>query len=131
MSDSSEIDDHDQSTLPESQNIVILHGPDGSTWYVVAEVAGVTNAEIVAGLLRSARIPVYLYREAAGSSALPLTVGLLGSVTVAVPEIYYAEALALLDADSDQDGDTSLDELEDGQLSEDDDPSEDDQPGGL
>lgn len=80
---------------------MILHGPDDSVWYVVAEAAGMTNAEVVAGLLRSASIPVYLYREAAGSSALALTVGLLGSVNVAVPEAYYAEALALLDADDD------------------------------
>ncbi len=101
------MDDHDEKgtydlpEAPDPQHAMILHGPDGSIWYVVAEVGGLVNAEVIAGLLRAARIPVYLYREAAGSSALPLTVGMLGAVTVAVPEIYYAEALALLDAEND------------------------------
>ena len=57
------------------------------------------TAEIPAGLLRTASIPVFLFREAAGSSAIPLSYGLLGGVDVAVPEAYYAEASALLDDD--------------------------------
>lgn len=39
-----------------------------------------------------------LLREAAGS-VIPLTVGRLGGVEVIVPEAYYLEARALLDAD--------------------------------
>lgn len=73
-------------------------GPDNQAWYVVAHAADIASAEAVAGLLRSARIPVFLFREAAGTSAIPLSYGLLGGVDVAVPEIYYAEALALLEA---------------------------------
>jgi hypothetical protein len=76
-------------------------GPDQKTWYVVAYAVSMTDAEIPAGLLRSAGIPVFLFREAAGSSAIPVSVGLLGGVRVAVPEAYYAEAMALLDFEDD------------------------------
>ena len=69
-------------------------------WYVVAYASDMTTAAIPAGLLRTAGIPVYLSREAAGSSAIPLTVGLLGGVDVAVPEAYYEEARALLDPEA-------------------------------
>jgi hypothetical protein len=86
------------------QNALTKRGPDDRLWYIVAQAGGMADAEITAGLLRSARIPVYLFREAI-NSALPLTVGLFGGVEIAVPEAYYAEALALLDA-----GET-LDEL--------------------
>lgn len=75
-------------------------GPDRKTWYIVAHAPDMTSAEIPAGLLRSANIPVFLFREAAGSSAIPLSVGLLGGVDVAVPEAYYEEAMALLEADT-------------------------------
>lgn len=72
-------------------------GPDRETWCVVAYAVGMTDAEIPAGLLRTAGIPVYLFREALASSALPLSVGRIGGVQVAVPETFYAEAMALLD----------------------------------
>ncbi|NDJ77031.1 MAG: DUF2007 domain-containing protein [Chloroflexi bacterium] len=71
-------------------------GPDRKTWYVVAYAASITDAEIPAGLLRSADIPVYLLREAI-NSALPLSVGLMGGVEIVVPEAYYEVAMALLD----------------------------------
>ncbi len=74
-------------------------GPDQKLWYVVAHAVDMTSASIPAGLLRSAGIPVFLFREAAGQSALPLSVGLLGGVDVAVPQAFYAEALALLEED--------------------------------
>jgi len=64
----------------------------------VARAPDLTAAAIPAGLLRSAGIPVFLLREAAGS-AIPLTVGRLGGVEVIVPEAYYLEARALLDAE--------------------------------
>lgn len=67
-------------------------------WTIVAHAPDLATAEIPAGLLRSAGIPVFLFREAAGS-AIPVTVGLLGGVDVAVPEAYYQEAKAILDAD--------------------------------
>jgi len=76
-------------------------GPDRKTWYVVAYAADMVVAEIPAGLLRTAGIPVFLFREAAASSAIPLTVGMLAGVEIAVPEQYYEEAVALLDEDED------------------------------
>jgi hypothetical protein len=77
-------------------------GPDQKVWYVVAHATDMTVAEIPAGLLRSANIPVFLFREAAGSSAIPLSVGKLGGVDVTVPEAYYEEAMALLEGDNEQ-----------------------------
>jgi len=97
--------------------IVKRRGPDRKTWYVVSHAVDMTTAEIPAGLLRSADIPVFLFREAAGSSAIPVSVGLLGGVDVAVPEAYYAEAMALLEEGSDD----LLDELPPGE----DNPDED------
>jgi hypothetical protein len=80
-----------------THDILKWRGPDRKTWYIVAHATDLASAEIPAGLLRSANIPVVLIREAAGSSAIPLTIGLLGGVDVAVPEAHYEEARALLD----------------------------------
>lgn len=91
---------------------IIRRGPDQALWYVVAHAVDMTTAAIPAGLLKTAGIPVYLFREAAGSSAIPLSVGKLGGVEIAVPAAYYAEALALLEPDPD---DIPLDELPPGQ----------------
>ncbi len=92
----------------ESNAIIRRQGPDQKTWYVVAHAPDMATAAIPAGLLKNAHIPVFMFREAAGSSAIPLSYGLLGGVDVAVPEEYYPEAAALLDED------TSSDELSDG-----------------
>jgi hypothetical protein len=89
--------------MDENPNAVMKRrGPDRKTWYVVAHAVDMTTAEIPAGLLRGAGIPVFLFREAAGSSAIPVSVGLLGGVDVAVPEAYFAEAMALLEGGSDE-----------------------------
>ena len=88
----------DEKKLPIKKR----RGPDQALWYVVAHAVDMASAAIPAGLLRSAGIPVFLFREAAGQSAIPLSVGLLGGVDVAVPEAYYDEALALLEADDDE-----------------------------
>jgi hypothetical protein len=90
--------------MASNPNAVTRRGPDNEVWYVVAHTSDMANAAIPAGLLRSAGIPVYLFREA-GSTAIPVSVGLLGGVDVAVPEAYYAEAKALLDADIEYDFD--------------------------
>ena len=91
-----------------SRAIQTRRGPDRRVWYVVAHAADMASAEIPAGLLRSAMIPVMLFREAAGSTAIPVSFGLLGGVDVAVPEAYYTEAMALLESGE---GDEPLDEL--------------------
>ncbi|MEB2287751.1 MAG: DUF2007 domain-containing protein [Anaerolineae bacterium] len=93
----------------DPQALVKRRGPDQRTWYVVAQTPDLAVAAIPAGLLRSAGIPVFLFREALSASALPLSVGLLGGVDVAVPEAYYLEARALLGEAA-----SFLDELEPG-----------------
>lgn len=87
--------------MTDNPNAIIKRrGPDQRLWYVVAHAIDMTSAAIPAGLLRSAGIPVYLFREAVGS-AIPVTVGKMGGVDVAVPEAYYAEAVTLLEQDDD------------------------------
>lgn len=92
--------------MDKSENPIIKKGPHDQDWYVVAEAVDLTSAEIPAGLLRSAEIPVYLFREAISSSALPLSIGPLSGVQVAVPAAYYLEAKTLLEMD-----DAAWDEL--------------------
>jgi hypothetical protein len=94
----------------DDKKVIKWRGPDRQTWYIVAHATDLGAAEIPAGLLRSANIPLVMIREAA-SSAIPLTVGLLGGVDIAVPEKYYEEAQALLDPDRDD----SPDELPPGE----------------
>jgi hypothetical protein len=94
----------------DDKKVIKWRGPDRKTWYIVAHATDLAAAEIPAGLLRSANIPLVMIREAA-SSAIPLTVGLLGGVDIAVPEKYYEEAQALLDPDRDD----SPDELPPGE----------------
>jgi len=99
--------------MDENEHAIVKKtGPDRKTWYVVAYAPDMVVAEIPAGLLRSAGIPVFLFREAAGSSAIPLTVGLLAGVEIAVPEAYYEEAIALLDEEEDD----GLSELPPGEI---------------
>jgi hypothetical protein len=90
--------------MDEQPNAIIKKGPDRQDWYVVAHATNLTVAEIPAGLLRSAGIPVYLFREAISSSALPLTLGPLAGVDIAVPEAYYREAKTLLEEDDSDEG---------------------------
>jgi hypothetical protein len=88
----------------DDKAVIKWRGPDRKTWYIVAHATDLASAEIPAGLLRGANIPLVMIREAA-SSAIPLSVGLLGGVDIAVPEAYYEEAQALLDPDRDDDPD--------------------------
>lgn len=72
--------------------------PEGSEpvrWQVVAKQAGLMQATIIAGSLQAAGIPTRTWQEGAGR-AIGLTVGLLGTGYVAVPEEYAAQAEALL-----------------------------------
>jgi hypothetical protein len=75
--------------------------PEGSEpvrWHVVAKQAGLIQATIVAGRLQAAGIPARAWQEGAGQ-AIGLTVGLLGTGYVAVPEEYAEQAEAILDED--------------------------------
>lgn len=72
-------------------------------WEIVAQLPGITPATIVAGRLQAEGIPVRAWQEGAGQ-ALGLTVGLLGTGYVAVPEEYAEQAQRILNTD------TSIDE---------------------
>ncbi len=84
------------------ENRLTRRGPDNRAWYVVATAAGEAEAAIIAGLLKSAEIPVWTYFESAGR-AIGLGVGMLGAVEVMVPPEYYDEAMDLLEGVDDED----------------------------
>lgn len=68
------------------------------TWMLVAETIGTIQGEIVAGLLRSNEIPVYVDMDNAGSLFPSSAFGQLqGLVRLYVPEEYYEAALLLLE----------------------------------
>lgn len=69
-------------------------------WEIVAQMPGITPATIVAGRLKTEGIPVRVWQEGAGQ-ALGLTVGLLGTGYVAVPQEFADQALEILDYEED------------------------------
>jgi hypothetical protein len=92
MSDDKEEDESAQETNPGEQKEI--------RWEIVARMPGITPATILAGRLQAEGIPVRAWQEGAGQ-ALGLTVGLLGTGYVAVPEEYAAHALEILATDAD------------------------------
>jgi hypothetical protein len=70
-------------------------GHEEIKWEIVARTAGLTPATIIAGRLQAENIPTRAWQEGAGQ-ALGLTVGILGTGYVAVPEEYADLALAIL-----------------------------------
>jgi hypothetical protein len=68
-------------------------------WVKVAETNGITPAQLLAGRLQAADIPARAVQEGAGQ-AYGLTVGLLGTARVLVPEERLEEARALLDLEA-------------------------------
>lgn len=79
------------------------HTPGSSQeirWEVVAQAPGITPATIIAGRLQAEGLPVRVWQEAAGQ-AFGLTVGLLGTGYVSVPEAYVDQALEILDYEED------------------------------
>jgi hypothetical protein len=75
-------------------------------WEIVARTSGLAPATIVAGRLQVEGIPARAYQEGAGR-ALGLTVGILGTGFVAVPEEYAEKALRILNDTSDESDDES------------------------
>jgi len=88
--------DSQSLNLPLDGNETTGGGRREVRWEVVAETAGLTPATIIAGRLQSEGIPVRAWQEGAGR-ALGLTVGLLGTGYVAVPDDYADEARKILD----------------------------------
>lgn len=87
--------------------------PGGSTeirWEVVAETAGLAPARIIADRLIAEGIPARAWQEGAGQ-AIGLTVGLLGTGYVVVPEEYVGEAQQILAKSYEEDLD--FDDLDD------------------
>lgn len=68
-------------------------------WVVVERTGGITIAEIIAGRLQAEGIPARAWQEGAGE-ALGLTVGLLGTGHVVVPEEYEERARKILAEDA-------------------------------
>jgi len=65
------------------------------TWIEVAQTFGEMEAQIIAGLLRTADIPAYIEQGGGLSASAFGQIGL--PVRVYVPEAYYESALDLLD----------------------------------
>lgn len=69
--------------------------PQEIRWVVIKRTPGITVAEIYVGRLQAEGIPARAWQEGAGE-ALGLTVGLLGTGHVVVPEEYADQAQAIL-----------------------------------
>ncbi len=96
-------DDEQPDAIPNGSNEEIR-------WEVVARTPGITPAHIIAGRLQSEGIPARAWQEAAGQ-AYGITVGLLGTGYVSVPEEYVDEALDILEsADNSELDDVEFDE---------------------
>ncbi len=65
-------------------------------WVIVAHASNRMEAEVIAGLLRSEDIPVFIRQEGAGQ-AIGINVGILGLVDVMVPSQLEELATSLLD----------------------------------
>jgi len=73
---------------------------DEIKWEVVAKTFGLQEAQIIAGRLYANDIPARAWQESVGGT-MGLTVGLLGSGYVAVPDEFADRALAILEEDAD------------------------------
>jgi hypothetical protein len=71
--------------------------PPENSWTVVAYATSLTEAEIIAGLLRTAEIPCHVQQDGM-ARAIGLTIG-LGAIRVLVPTKFEEEALFLLEED--------------------------------
>ena len=71
-------------------------GGKETKWEVVTKTAGLATAEIIVGRLVTEGIPARAWQEGAGQ-AFGLTVGLLGTGYVLVPEIYVEQAKNVLE----------------------------------
>lgn len=81
-------------------------------WEIVARTPGIMPAHIMAGRLQAEGIPARAWQEAAGQ-AYGLTVGLLGTGYVSVPEEFVDRAVEILEeAESADLEDNFLDDTE-------------------
>lgn len=85
-----------------------LQRQDQPDWVVVAYAHSLIEAEIIAGLLKSFEVPVFIQRESVGQ-ALGLTIGALGMIRLLVPAQFEIVAMKLLDDEDDEDLSTLID----------------------
>ncbi len=71
-------------------------------WEVVALTSGLLQAQIIAGRLQNEGIPTRAWQEGAGQ-ALGITIGLLGTGHVMVPEEFVDQALDILESEDSED----------------------------
>lgn len=91
----------DAGALPFGQNYdqtseATGGGKDQVKWIVVEKTMGLMAAQLSANYLQHEGIPARAWQEGAGT-AIGLTVGILGTGFVGVPEEYEAQARAILE----------------------------------
>lgn len=104
-------DDQENESSKEDMRAKSSGGNREIHWEVVAETAGIAPAQIIADRLKAEKIPARAWQEGAGQ-AIGLTVGLLGTGYVVVPEEYAERAREILDETFDEEVDG--DELDSG-----------------
>lgn len=72
------------------------HKDEQDHWVIIAHTTDRMEAEVIAGLLRSENIPVFISQPGAGQ-AMGITVGILGIIDIMVPSKHEELALSLLD----------------------------------
>jgi hypothetical protein len=69
---------------------------NGNNWIVVATTAGIIEATMIAERLKSLGIPAIVQNEPIGA-VLGLSIGKFGEARVAVPEVFFQNALNVLE----------------------------------
>jgi hypothetical protein len=113
-SDSMPLDEDETAKAVEpDESKTMTGGSKEIKWQVVAKEPGLAPAQIIANRLIAEGIPARAWQEGAGQ-AFGLTVGLLGTGYVAVPEEFEEEAKAILamPANDDQIDPDGIDEIE-------------------
>lgn len=75
--------------------------PEFVKWVEVVTTMGRANAVIICGRLESYYIPARITQEAAGSSVLPVNVGILAQAHIWVPEEFETTAREILSQEMD------------------------------
>ncbi len=76
---------NDEDNRPSQEKTIPPGGDQEVRWKVVAKTAGFAQASIIAGRLKAEGIPAHVWQEGAGR-AIGLTVGILGTGYISVPE---------------------------------------------
>ncbi len=95
-------DDETEDTAEAEAQMASPTGNRETKWTVVAKAPGLAAAEIIANRLIVEGIPARAWQEGAGQ-AFGLTVGLLGTGHVVVPDDFAEEAKAILATTVDDD----------------------------